>query len=80
MTTETPHDELNEYADSSLPQAGRAAMEGEDISLLDLLLVIALRKRIIFWTTALFALLAIAVSLLLPKSFTACLLYTSRCV
>jgi tyrosine-protein kinase Etk/Wzc len=72
MTTETPQSDLNEYADSStVPQAGRAAVEGEDISLLDLLLVIALRKRIVIWTTVVFALLAIVVSLLLPKSFTA---------
>jgi uncharacterized protein involved in exopolysaccharide biosynthesis len=72
MTTETPQSGLNEYADSStVPQAGRAAVEGEDISLLDLLMVVAMRKWIVVWTTVVFALLSIAVAMLLPKSFTA---------
>jgi len=72
MKTETPHTEFIEHADSpAVAQAGRAAVEGEDISLLDLLLVITMRKRIVIWCTVVFALLAIVFSMLLPKSFTA---------
>lgn len=50
--------------------AGKAAEEDE-ISLLDLLIVIAERKRTIFKITALFAILAIIISLLLPVRYTA---------
>ena len=73
MTTETPLPKLNEHADSPFaPEAaGQGATGEDDISLLDLLIVIAERKRIIFWATALFALLAIVVSLLLPIRYTA---------
>lgn len=47
-------------------------MEDEDeISLLDLLLVLARRKRLIFWTTTLFAVAAIVASLLMTPVFSA---------
>jgi uncharacterized protein involved in exopolysaccharide biosynthesis len=73
MTTETPLPELNEQADSPSPTpiAGRAAKEGDEISLLDLLIVLAGRKRVILWVTAVFAILAIVISLLLPQRYTA---------
>jgi uncharacterized protein involved in exopolysaccharide biosynthesis len=73
MTTETPHTELNEHVDSppAPPVAGRDAKGDSEISLLDLLIVIAERKRVILWTTAVFAILAIVISLLLPKRYTA---------
>ena len=73
MTTETPLPELNEHADSppTTPVAGYGATEDDEISLLDLLIVIAERKRIVLRVTAVFAILAIIVSLLLPKSYTA---------
>lgn len=46
--------------------------KGEDeISLLDLLIVLARRKRMIFAVSASFAILAAVVSLILPKSYTA---------
>ena len=72
MTVETPVPELNEHAGSPRtgPVAGSAATQGDEISLLDLLIVMAERKRIIFWITAAFALVAIVISLLLPKSYT----------
>jgi uncharacterized protein involved in exopolysaccharide biosynthesis len=55
---------------SAPPPAARA--DGEDeISLLDLLIVLAERKRTVFWTTVIFAVLAIVISLLLPKRYTA---------
>lgn len=73
MTTETPLPELNEHADSppATPISGYGATEDDEISLLDLLIVIAERKRVILWVTAVFAILAIIVSLRLPKSYTA---------
>ncbi len=73
MTTETPFYKPNEHIDSSPspPVVGGAAKEEDEISLLDLLIVLAERKRVIFWTTAVFAILAIVISLLLPKSYTA---------
>ena len=49
----------------------RATEEEDEISLLDLLIVIAERKRLVFWVTAVFAILAIVISLFLPKRYTA---------
>jgi uncharacterized protein involved in exopolysaccharide biosynthesis len=73
MTTDNSYSELNEHADSSstLEAAGHGANEDDEISLLDILIVLAERKRIIFGVTAVFAILAIVISLLLPKSYTA---------
>ena len=52
--------------------AGRPPQKAEDeISLLDLLIVLAERKRVIFWVTTAFAVLAVVVSLLLPVRYTA---------
>ena len=55
----------------SSPGDVRHAKEDDEISLLDLLIVLAERKRIILWVTASFALLAIIISLILPKRYTA---------
>jgi uncharacterized protein involved in exopolysaccharide biosynthesis len=73
MTIETPFRELNEQADSfsAIPVAGRAKEEDNEISLLDLLIVIAEWKRVVFWATAAFAILATVISLLLPMRYTA---------
>jgi uncharacterized protein involved in exopolysaccharide biosynthesis len=73
MTTETPISELHEHADfHSAPEGDRrAASEENEISLLDLLIVLAERKRIIFWVTAVFAIIAVVISLLLPVRYTA---------
>ena len=70
--TETPLSQPNEYVDSPAapPVAGSIAKEDE-ISLLDLLIILAERKRVMLQVTAVFATLAIVVSLLLPKSYTA---------
>ena len=72
MTTETPRPNLNEQADPphTTPVTEFGGTEDE-ISLLDLLIVLAKRKRIILGITAIFAILAITVSLLLPASYTA---------
>jgi len=53
------------------PSSGRNTRENDEISLLDLLIALAKRKRLIFWVTASFAILAIIVSLLLPVRYTA---------
>jgi len=73
MTTETPHSELNEHVDSPPAShiADGAANEEDEISLLDLLVVLAERKRLILWVTAVFTILAIVISFLQPKSYTA---------
>jgi uncharacterized protein involved in exopolysaccharide biosynthesis len=51
--------------------AGGAAKEEDEISLLDLLIVLAERKRMIFWVTAAFAGIAVVVAMLLPVRYTA---------
>lgn len=73
MTTETPLSEQHEHADfpPSSEGDGRVASEGDEISLLDLLIVLAERKRIIIGITAAFAVLAVVISLLLPVRYTA---------
>jgi len=73
MTTEMPISEANESVDA--PLAGRAAENGgsqpDDTSLLDLLVILAGRKRVILLVTATFTVLAILLSLLLPFRYTA---------
>jgi uncharacterized protein involved in exopolysaccharide biosynthesis len=73
MTTETPPSALHEHAD--LPPAPEGerhiASQENEISLLDLLIVLAERKRLIICVTAAFAVLAIVISLLLPVRYTA---------
>jgi len=55
----------------SMPAVGQPARDGDDISLLDLLLVVAERKFVVFWVTAAFAIVAVVLSLILPSSYTA---------
>lgn len=73
MATEIPVTELQENVEP--PLSGRAGdrvkMEDDEISVLDLLIVLAERKGIIFWVTAAFALLSLVISLLLPVRYTA---------
>jgi uncharacterized protein involved in exopolysaccharide biosynthesis len=73
MATETPIAELDERADS--PHAsrviGHAAQTDEEVSLLDLLIVLAQRKRTIVLVPVAFAILAAIISLILPSSYTA---------
>ena len=45
--------------------------KGDEISILDLLTILAERKRLILWTTVAFAVVAVLISLLLPQKFTA---------
>ncbi len=73
MATEIPLPNLKDPASSPRTphDAGPNARENDEISLLDLLIVLAERKRTILWVTAAFAIVAIIVSLLLPKRYTA---------
>lgn len=72
MTSEPPLSKINEHIDTHIgsPVAGNAAANDE-ISLLDLLIVVAERKRMVLWVTAVFAIFAIVISLLTPKRYTA---------
>jgi tyrosine-protein kinase Etk/Wzc len=73
MATETPISELNGRDDASF-ESGRPERGGgtrDEVSVLDLLIILAERKRLIFLITVAFALLAVAVSFLLPKRYTA---------
>jgi uncharacterized protein involved in exopolysaccharide biosynthesis len=63
---------LHENADASVVPPAATPVKGDDeISLLDLLIVLAERKRIILAVTAVFAIGAIIVSLILPPRYTA---------
>jgi uncharacterized protein involved in exopolysaccharide biosynthesis len=72
MPSDLSSSELQEHADASIvPPAAAQVKGGDEISLLDLLIVLAERKRIILAVTAVFAIGAIIVSLLLPPRYTA---------
>jgi uncharacterized protein involved in exopolysaccharide biosynthesis len=73
MTTENPIAEINERTDS--PHASRVTrlseQQDQEVSVLDLLIILAQRKRVILRITAAFAIVAALVSLILPKRYTA---------
>jgi len=73
MTSNSPLPTVNERVDagSAVDAANSVAAESDEVSLLDLLIVVAERKRIVFWSTTIFAVLAIIVSLILPTRYTA---------
>lgn len=72
MSTDISLPELQERSDSSaVPTAAERDIKDDEISLLDLLIVLAERKRMILSVTAVFTVAAIIISLLLPKSYTA---------
>jgi tyrosine-protein kinase Etk/Wzc len=73
MATETRYPDLKESSGASpASQAPNSPRNREDeISLLDLLIVLAERKRTILLVTATCAILALIVSFLLPKQYTA---------
>ncbi len=76
MATETPISELNGRDDASF-ESGRPERGGgtrDEVSVLDLLIILAERKRMVFLITVAFALLAVAVSFILPKRYTATVL------
>lgn len=73
MATETPIAEFNERPDALRASrvSGNSAQTDEQVSVLDLLIVLAQRKGLILRITAAFAILAAIISLILPKRYTA---------
>lgn len=71
MATETQYSELSGTPQTTNRKSPGVAHDEEEISLLDLLIVLAERRRTILYVTAGFAVIAVIVSLLLPKSYTA---------
>ena len=70
MALEVPQAELKPQ--TAAPSVhGSIAGPSDDISLFDLLIILAERRRLISWITIVFACSAIIVSLLLPKSYKA---------
>jgi uncharacterized protein involved in exopolysaccharide biosynthesis len=70
MAIETHFSELHESSEA-YPREAPELKKPDQLSLLDLLVVVADHRKVVFRTTAVFVLLAIIVSLLLPKSYTA---------
>lgn len=73
MAADTPQIDLNELSSARTQSASVVASEdsGDGISLIDLLIAVAQRKRTIFAVTAVFSVSAIIISLLLPIRYTA---------
>jgi tyrosine-protein kinase Etk/Wzc len=73
MTIETAPPELQESANPSIAPiaTGLRARNADEISLLDLLICVAGRKRLVARFTVGFAILAVIVSFILPKRYTA---------
>jgi uncharacterized protein involved in exopolysaccharide biosynthesis len=73
MTTTTSLRELIEPAGSpARPElTGHGAKPGDEISLLEMLIVVAVHKRMVLLVTAGFAIIAALVSLILPQRYTA---------
>jgi uncharacterized protein involved in exopolysaccharide biosynthesis len=72
MATETQLPALEEHA--SAPRPSSLPITEDEISLLDLLIVLAERKSLILKVTIAFAILSIVISFLLPKRYTATVL------
>jgi uncharacterized protein involved in exopolysaccharide biosynthesis len=72
MPSDISPSEFQKHANASdVPPAVAPVTEDDEISLLDLLIVLAERKRLILSVTATFAIIAIIVSLVLPPRYTA---------
>jgi tyrosine-protein kinase Etk/Wzc len=73
MTSNSPLPTVNERIDAlpAVSSADRGAADDEEISLLDVLIAIAERKRIVLRVTAFFTVLAIILALILPAHYTA---------
>jgi uncharacterized protein involved in exopolysaccharide biosynthesis len=76
MATETPLSELTEHEEvsTSTIRVSPPLKSDDELSLLDLLIILSERKRIILRVTFAFALIAIVGSLLLPNQYTATVL------
>jgi tyrosine-protein kinase Etk/Wzc len=75
MTSNSPLPTVNERVDAlpAVSSADRGVAEDEEISLLDLLIAIAERKRTVLRVMGVFAVLAVILSLILPVRYTATL-------
>ena len=71
MATETRYSDLQERSGVPASAGSSAPADKDEISLLDLLIVLAERKRLILYITGTFAVVAVIVSLLLPVWYTA---------
>ncbi|MGB0064069.1 MAG: Wzz/FepE/Etk N-terminal domain-containing protein, partial [Terracidiphilus sp.] len=73
MATRTPVADLSEPMEphTGLPVPEHERREEDEISLLDLLIVLAKSKRLILWMTGSFAITAAVISLILPTKYTA---------
>ncbi len=73
MTSNSPLPPVSERIDAlpTVASAGHGTAEDAEISLLDLLIIIAERKRTVLWVTAVFTVLAIILSLILPARYSA---------
>ncbi len=73
MATRTSISELHapDVSDPDLELASGVAQKDDNLSLLDMLVVVVDRRRFVAWFVAIVTLLAVVVSLLLPKSYTA---------
>lgn len=75
MATETPISDLNSRGEAFGSNAPEHAPKTHDqLSVLDLLIILVERKRMIFWVTVAFALAAVVVSLVWPARYTATVL------
>src|ERR1700739_1784993 len=63
--------EENQRSAAQPTVAEQTAKPGDDISLLDLLVVLVERRRLVIWITGVCAVVGVIVSLLLPKKYTA---------
>lgn len=70
MRTEVPAAAVHEPGPRSL-ETNRAVEESGEVALIDLLIVLAERKRLIFAITLVFAIGSVIISLLLPERYTA---------
>lgn len=70
MATET-HDSEYQAQPGTVPPGEPSTPDEDEISILDLLIVLAEHKRTALWVTAVFAVVSIVVSLLLPSWYTA---------
>jgi tyrosine-protein kinase Etk/Wzc len=73
MALEITNPDLKESDNSQIarPLDGQSLKESDEISLLDLLIVLAERLRTILWITAACTIIAVIASFLLPKKYTA---------
>ncbi|HVT97593.1 MAG TPA: Wzz/FepE/Etk N-terminal domain-containing protein, partial [Acidobacteriaceae bacterium] len=71
MATETYHSELKERSGVPQPPEPPASAGKDEISLLDLLIIVAERKMTVLYVTAAVAVVSVIVVLLLPSWYTA---------